>query len=65
MYVRVYVHVRYAYWIHHLCFSYDEPDLEYDYEDLVPDTSDELNGLGAHGGGAGAQGPPGAHGYDR
>ena len=44
--------------------SYDEPDLEYDYEDLVPESPTDLNGLGAHGG-VPAQGPPGAHGYDR
>ena len=44
--------------------SYDEPDLEYDYEDLVPESPTDLDGLGAHGG-IPAQGPPGAHGYDR
>ena len=44
--------------------SYDEPDLEYDYEDLVTESPTDLDGLGAHGG-VPAQGPPGAHGYDR
>ncbi len=40
--------------------------MEYDYEDLVPDSPSDLSdGIGAHGGAPLTQGPPGAHGYDR